>query len=81
MEFIALDNQPFTVVDDVGIRNWLSTWFTRYQVRYCSDVALPELHSNISFTTYYGTQFGSFHVKKDTRQITLFDNYTIWRVK
>jgi hypothetical protein len=25
MEFIALDNQPFSVVGDVGFRDWLST--------------------------------------------------------
>jgi hypothetical protein len=67
MEFIALDNQSFSVVGDVGFRDWLSTG-THYQVRYFSDVALPELHSNgvtaISFTTYYGTPFGSLCLKK-----------------
>ena len=71
MEFIALNNQPFSVVGDVGFRNWSSTG-THYQLRYFSDVALPELHSSsvtaISFTTYYGTPLGSLRVKKDTRQ-------------
>jgi hypothetical protein len=80
MEFIALDNQPFSVVGDVGLHDWSSTG-THNQVRYFSDVALPELHSNIvtaiSFATYYGTPFGSLRVKKDTCQITLFDNNTI----
>jgi hypothetical protein len=82
MEFIALDNQPFSVIVDVGFHNWSST---SYQVRYYSDVSLPELHSNsviaICFTTYYGTPFGSLRIKKDRCQITLFDNNTIWRVK
>jgi hypothetical protein len=42
MGFIALANQPFSVVGDVGLRNWSST-STHYQVRYFSGVALPEL--------------------------------------
>ena len=83
MEFIALDNQPFSFMGDFGFRDWSSTG-THYQVRYFSDVALPELHSicvtDIAFMTYYGTLFGSLRVKKDTCQIALFDNYTIWRI-
>ena len=58
MEFLALDSQLCSVVSDVGFRDWSNTC-THYHVRYLSDVALPELHSN-SFTTYYGTQFGAF---------------------
>ena len=49
MEFIALDNQPFFFAA------WSSTG-THYQMRYFSDVALPELHSNgvtaFSFMSY-----------------------------
>ena len=59
MEFIVLDNQPFSVVDDVGFRRLvehLEPWYTLSSRRYFSDVALPELHINsitaISFTTY-----------------------------
>ena len=50
LEFIALDNQPFSVVGDVDFVEWLSTG-THYQVHYFSDIALPALHST-SFTTY-----------------------------
>ena len=48
MEFIALDNQPFSVVDDVGFRQ-LVEHGTHYQVLYAPfvDVALPELHSTV----------------------------------
>ena len=55
MEFMVLDNQPFSDVGDVGFRRLRSTG-AHYQVRYFSDVVLLELHSNsvtaISFTTY-----------------------------
>ena len=43
MEFIALDNQPFSVVDDLDFhRNGSSILPSRH---YFSDVALLELHS------------------------------------
>ena len=42
MELIALDNQPFSVVGDVGVRRLVEH---RSSVLF-SDVALPELHSN-----------------------------------
>ena len=54
MEFIALDNQPFSVVD-VGFRRLVEHRHTLPSRSYFSDVALQELHSNnvtaISFTT------------------------------
>jgi hypothetical protein len=56
--------------------DWSSTG-TQYQVCYFSDVALPELHGNgvtaISFTTYYGTPFGSLRVIKDTVALSKLD--------
>jgi hypothetical protein len=50
MAFIALNNQPFFVVDDVGFRRLVEHLEPRYTLpipsRRCfSDVALPELHS------------------------------------
>jgi hypothetical protein len=36
MEFKALENQPFSVVGDVGFRR-----LVEHQVRYLSDVELP----------------------------------------
>jgi hypothetical protein len=81
MGFIALDNQPFSIVGDVGFCDWSSTG-THYQVRYFSDVALTKLHSNsvtaISFTIYYGMPFGLCMSKKrypsnNYLTITLFD--------
>ena len=47
MGFIALDNQPFSVVDDVGFRRLVEHQYTLTSSHYLSDVALPELHSNI----------------------------------
>ena len=54
MEFIALDNQPFSVVGNVGFHDSNSI-------------------TGSSFTTYYAMPFESSRVKKDKRQITLFD--------
>ena len=79
MEFIALDNQPFSVVGDVGFHRLVEHGI-HYQVYYLSDVALLELHSNTviaslllaSRHTYYGTPFGSLHVNL-THQITQFN--------
>ncbi|KAI4901092.1 hypothetical protein NFI96_010466, partial [Prochilodus magdalenae] len=51
MEFIALDDQPFSVVEDVGFRRLLEHLEPRYTIpsrRYFSDVALPELHSLVA---------------------------------
>ena len=48
MEFIAFDNQPFSVMDYVGFRRLvehLEPWYTLPSRRYFSDAALPELHS------------------------------------
>ena len=48
MEFIALDNQPFSVVDDVGFRRpveHLEPQYTLSSRHYFSDIVLPELHS------------------------------------
>ncbi|XP_049326832.1 zinc finger BED domain-containing protein 4-like [Astyanax mexicanus] len=48
MEFIALDDQPFSVVEDIGFRRLVEHLEPRYTIpsrRYFSDVALPELHS------------------------------------
>ena len=45
MEFIAIDNQPFSVVDDFGFRRLVEHWYTLISRRYFSDVALPEFHS------------------------------------
>ena len=53
MEFIALTNQPFSVVGDVGFRRLVEHRYTLPSAS--SDVAQTELHSNsvtaISFTT------------------------------
>ena len=51
IEFIALDNQPFSVVEDVGFSRLLMHLEPRYVMpsrRYFSDVALPELQSAVS---------------------------------
>jgi hypothetical protein len=52
MEFIALDNQPFSVVNDVGFRQLVLHRYTLPSRRYFSDVALPELHSIVETHIY-----------------------------
>lgn len=50
MEFIALDDQPFSVVEDVGFRRLLAHIDPRYTLpsrRHLVDVALPELHQAV----------------------------------
>ncbi|XP_067252965.1 zinc finger BED domain-containing protein 4-like [Chanodichthys erythropterus] len=51
IEFIALDNQLFSVVEDVGFRRLMMHLEPRYAMpsrRYFSDVALPELQSVVA---------------------------------
>ncbi len=46
MEFVALDNQPFSVVEDVGFRRLIEHIEPRYVMpsrRHFSEVCLPEL--------------------------------------
>ena len=43
MEFIALDNQPCSVVDDVGFRRLVERRYTLPSRRYLSDVALQSV--------------------------------------
>ena len=45
MEFVALDNQPFSVVDDVRFCRLVEHRYTLPSRLYFSDVALSELHS------------------------------------
>ncbi|XP_041843803.1 zinc finger BED domain-containing protein 4-like [Melanotaenia boesemani] len=50
MEFIGLDDQPFSVVEDTGFRRLLSHLEPRYLLpgrKYFMDVALPELHQTV----------------------------------
>ena len=51
MEFIALDDQPFSVVEDVGFRRLMGHIEPRYTVpsrRHFSDVCLPEMYNVVS---------------------------------
>ena len=51
MEFIALDDQPFSVVDDVGFRRLIKHIEPRYAMpsrRHFSDVCLPELYNVVA---------------------------------
>ncbi|XP_073718457.1 zinc finger BED domain-containing protein 4 [Misgurnus anguillicaudatus] len=51
MEFIALDDQPFSVVEDVGFRRLIDHIEPRYTIpsrRHFSDVCLPEMYNVIS---------------------------------
>lgn len=51
MEFIALDNQPFSVVEDVGFSRLMMYLELRYAMpsrRNFSAVALPELQSVVA---------------------------------
>ncbi len=51
IEFIALDNQPFSVVEDAGFRRLMMHLEPRYAIpsrRFFSDVALPELQRSVS---------------------------------
>ena len=48
MEFIALDDQPFSVVEHVGFRRLMEHFEPRYTVPsrwYFSDVCLPEIYN------------------------------------
>jgi hypothetical protein len=45
LELIALDNQPFSVVDDVGFNRLVEHRYTLPSRHYFSDVAQPQLHS------------------------------------
>lgn len=54
MEFMALDDQPFSVMEDPGFRNLMQHLSPRYNLpsrRYFSDVALPELFNEVSRCT------------------------------
>ncbi|QQP36332.1 Uncharacterized protein FKW44_021398, partial [Caligus rogercresseyi] len=51
MEYMALDDQPFSVVEDVGFRRLLQHIEPRYTLpsrRYFADVCLPELYNSIA---------------------------------
>ncbi len=51
MEFIVLDDQPFSVVEDQGFRRLIAHMDQRYTLpsrRYFSDVALPEIYNAVS---------------------------------
>ncbi|KAL1277085.1 hypothetical protein QQF64_023758 [Cirrhinus molitorella] len=51
MEFIALDDQPFSVVEDVGFRRLIDHIEPRYTIpnrRHFSDVCLPEMYNVVS---------------------------------
>ena len=55
MEFIALDDQPFSVVEDVGFRRLIEHVEPCYTVpsrRYFSDVCLPEIYNVVSTHVY-----------------------------
>ena len=50
MEFIALDNQPFSVVEDKGFINLIKTLEPRYEIRsrkYFTEQALPALYNKV----------------------------------
>uniref|UniRef100_A0A096M6D6 Uncharacterized protein n=1 Tax=Poecilia formosa TaxID=48698 RepID=A0A096M6D6_POEFO len=50
LEFMALNEQPFSVVEDGGFRNLMNHLSPQYNVlslRYFSDVALPEFFSQV----------------------------------
>ena len=51
MEFIAFDDQPFSVVEDVGFRRLIEHIEPRYAMpsrRHFSDVCLPELFNVVA---------------------------------
>ena len=51
MEMMALDDQPFTLVEDRGFSrliNHLEPWFTLQSRRYFSDVCLPAKYNAIA---------------------------------
>ena len=69
MEFIALDDQPFSVVEDVGFRRLMEHVEPRYTVpsrRYFSDVFLPEIY-NVSTHVHklLATDISNFSFTKD----------------
>ncbi|XP_073344212.1 LOW QUALITY PROTEIN: uncharacterized protein [Pagrus major] len=51
MEFIALDDQPFSVVEDVGFRSLMKFMEPRYTLpsrRHFAEVFLPEIHNIVA---------------------------------
>jgi hypothetical protein len=74
MEFIALDNEPFSVVVTWAFTDWSSTG-THYQVKCAIFQMLPYR----SYTVIESLVLASRHTmqcrlsQKDKRQITLFD--------
>ena len=51
MEFMALDDQPFGVVGDIGFRRLVEHIEPRYTIpsrRYFSDVCLPEMYDSVA---------------------------------
>lgn len=51
MEFIALDDQPFSVVEDVGFRSLIKFMEPRYTLpsrRHFAEVCLPEIHNIVA---------------------------------
>lgn len=57
MEFIVLDDQPLSVVENVGFRRLMEHLEPRYNLpsrKYISETALPELYSRV--TSHVGDQ-------------------------
>lgn len=51
MEFIALDDQPFSVVEEVGFRSLMKFNEPRYLLpsrRHFAEVCLPEIHNIVA---------------------------------
>ncbi|KAJ4929961.1 hypothetical protein JOQ06_018977, partial [Pogonophryne albipinna] len=50
MEFIGLDQQPLSVVEDAGFRQLITTLDPRYILpgrKYFTDVCLPQLYQTV----------------------------------
>jgi hypothetical protein len=65
MEFITLDNQPFSVVGDVGFCRLVEHRLTLPNALFF-DAALPELHSNSITAIIFKTYIWVFACQKDT---------------
>ena len=60
-EMIALDNQPFSIVDDLGFKNLVRVLEPRYNLpshRYFAEVVIPDMYQQVKekFVTFLKQQ-------------------------
>ena len=64
MEMIAVDSQPFSVIEDIGFIRLISTLEPRYTLpsrQYMTSKILPEIHQNVAKSIKHILITGQFY--------------------